>query len=55
LAAHKKISLDRFIKDAIHARCLQIAHQEGLTDTVLKQIEKQNKHVPAKAGKPARS
>lgn len=43
LAAHQKISLDKFIKDAILARCMQIAHREGLTDTVIKNIERENK------------
>jgi HicB family. len=48
LAAHKKVSLNKFILDAVLAHCLLTAHREGLTETVIKKIEKQTK-------KPARS
>jgi len=48
VAAHEGISLNKFILDAIQARCLLVAHRDGITERVLKQVERANK-------KPARS
>jgi hypothetical protein len=39
LAAHKKISLNKFVLDAIHHECIRIARKEGLVDAVLGEME----------------
>ena len=40
LAAHTGVSLNTFLCDAIHHECLRVAHQRGLTELVINEIEK---------------
>ena len=40
LAAHTGVSLNTFLCDAIHHECLRVAHQRGLTELVIHEIEK---------------
>lgn len=40
LAARLGVSLNKFCLDAIHHECLRVAHKQGLTEAVLKKIDK---------------
>lgn len=60
LAAHTGVSLNKFYLDAIHHECLRVAHQRGLTETVIRATDpsaalKTDKPASGKARKPARS
>lgn len=48
VAAHEGVSLNKFILDAIQARCLLVAHKDKITERVLKNIERANKQ-PARS------
>lgn len=43
VAAHLGVSLNKFVLDAIQARCLFIAHREGITERVLRRVEAESK------------
>lgn len=46
LSARRRVSLNKFVLDAIHHECLRVAHADGVTDQVVRAIERK---------KPARS
>lgn len=49
IAAHRGVSLDKLIKDAIQGHCLMIAHKDGLTETVLQKLEGRKPKKPARS------
>jgi len=48
VAAHEGVSLNKFILDAIQARCLLIAHKEKITERVIRNVARANKQ-PARS------